>query len=135
MRGQYRIYREQLVLQAILIHVLNYACYKILERMWREERNQISFIGLVSRKDYYKRPSKVIYKKRSCRCEFLSEVKCAEEMCCGRGGLIWVQLGTRTTSLRPAYLGRQFIQQCEQHDSRIRADDGGYNISVGEANR
>ncbi len=48
-------YREQWALPAILIHMPNYACYKVLERMWREERNQVTFCGLLSKRNCYRR--------------------------------------------------------------------------------
>ncbi len=43
-------------------------------------QNQISFIGLVSSKDYYERPNGMVCEKGLSTCQFLSGVMCAQGM-------------------------------------------------------
>ncbi len=87
--------------------------------------NQIILIGLVSRKDYYKRKSGVmgVFGKVHFGV-FLRGSVCAEGMACGKRWVIWVLQGTGTVSWRRKclegfhrgfadYLSRQFVPKSD----------------------
>ncbi len=87
--------------------------------------NQISSIGLVSSKDYYKRQSGIIYIEVR-GCEFLNGVRRIGGMLCGRGRVMWALLGTGNTSCRPEvalqmhWLSRLAVHfKAEKHEHRI----------------
>ncbi len=65
--------------------------------------NQIIFIGLRSRKDYYKQPGGVagVYGKGHLDVIFLRGLMCADGMSCERRWVRWVLRGTGTARGHP----------------------------------